>query len=215
MWRWSVPQQPPSTFSSRQALAEVAVLGAELLRVAVVELGRLVELGMALGRGVGADAGDPAAPLARLGDDVVEVGRVGAVDHEVGGSAAGLAVDLLDRLAERLAVGQPAVGLDRERDRDRHPGGLRRARDPDRLLGVGHRHRGDHVGRGLGEGADLGRVVSCASSADISDSRLVAVAARPDDRVDHDRRLGALGLGLERLREPTASRLASSSCSAL
>ena len=55
-------------------------------------------------------------------EHVLEVRRVRAVDHVVGGRGAGRVVDLLDRVAERLAARQPPVGLHRERDHHRHAG---------------------------------------------------------------------------------------------
>src|SRR5215218_3631031 len=85
---------------ARQALRKLAVLAAELLRVAIVELLRLVELGMAHSRGIGPDAADPVAPGIVAVDDVGEVRGMRAVDHEVGGRPAGLAVGLLDRLPQ-------------------------------------------------------------------------------------------------------------------
>ncbi len=42
-------------------------------------------------------------------------------------------VDRRDRFAQRGAVGQPAVGLDGEADRDRQAGVAGRPDDPDRL----------------------------------------------------------------------------------
>ena len=62
-------------------------------------------------------------------------------------------------VAQRRAVRQPAVLLDRERHRDRQPGGPGGADDADRLAGPGEREHGDQVGAGLGERLDLRRVV--------------------------------------------------------
>ena len=62
MWRWSVPQQPPSTGGPAARPMQRAVLARQLLRVARVELRRLVELGMAHLRGVRPDPADPLAP---------------------------------------------------------------------------------------------------------------------------------------------------------
>ena len=68
------------------------------------------------------------------------------------------------------------------------PGGLRGSRDPDRLLDVGHRERRDHVGLGVGEGADLGRVVLGGLIGGELPLGVVAVVLRPDAAADHDRR---------------------------
>lgn len=54
-----------------------AVLGAQLGGIALVELLGLVELGVALGRGVGPQAADALAPRAVVVEDVAEVRRVG------------------------------------------------------------------------------------------------------------------------------------------
>ena len=77
-------------------------------RVAVVELGGLVELRVALRGRVGAQAADPLPPAAARLEHAVEVRRVGAVDHVVGGRAAGLLVDLLG--SPRRAPGRSAAG---------------------------------------------------------------------------------------------------------
>ena len=69
----------------RQPLPERRVAGAEVGRIAVVELRRLVELGVAHGRGVRAQAADPLDPGLAGREHRVEVGRVGAVEHHVVG----------------------------------------------------------------------------------------------------------------------------------
>ncbi len=110
--------------------------------------------------------------------DAREVRRVGAVDHVVGGRVPGHGVDLLDRLPQARAVRQPAVGLDRERDRDRHAGGPRGTGHADRLVRVGHRDRRHHVGVGIAEGLRLlPMVVLCGVRAHEA-LGVVAVAAR-------------------------------------
>src|SRR5215212_4645655 len=98
----------------RELLLEGHVASSEVLRVALVQLVRLVELGVALGRGVGAHASDPLGPRRSGVEHAGEVARVGAVDHVVGGRAVRLVVDLLDRLPQSLAARQPAVCFDRE-----------------------------------------------------------------------------------------------------
>ena len=98
-WRWSVPQQPPSTLSRGRRSAQRGVALAEVARIALVELGRLVELRVAARRGVRAQAADPLQPRLAAREHVLEVRRVRAVDHVVRGPGAGLVVDLLDRVA--------------------------------------------------------------------------------------------------------------------
>jgi hypothetical protein len=82
---------------------------------------------------------------------------VGAVDHEVVGTAVG--VDLGDGRRQWCAVGQPAVLLDGERDRHRQPGRPRGADDAHRLAGPRHGQDRDQVDAGLGQCLDLGGVV--------------------------------------------------------
>ena len=53
-WRWSVPQHPPNTLRFGSCGRQARVAGRQVGRIAVVELGGLVELGMAEGGGVGA-----------------------------------------------------------------------------------------------------------------------------------------------------------------
>src|SRR5262245_1973308 len=97
----------------RQAPAQRAILRTELVGIAGVEVGRLVELLVAPLRRVGADAADACRPRRLRRQDVLEVARVRAVDHVVGGRAGGDAVDLPDRVGQRLAGWQAAVSLER------------------------------------------------------------------------------------------------------
>ena len=60
--RSSVPQQPPSTVSWREVGAQPGVPLGKVGRVALVELVRLVELGVAHGRGVRPQSADPVHP---------------------------------------------------------------------------------------------------------------------------------------------------------
>ena len=119
-----MPQQPPTMRRFGSVRAEAVDAPGELGRVALVELRRLVELGVGHPGRVGTQALDPAEPSAVVGVTVAletrrDVGRVGAVDDEVVGR--GLRVDARDRVAQRGAVGQPAVGLDGEADRAGSP----------------------------------------------------------------------------------------------
>ena len=65
-WRTSVPQQPPSTRTLRSCGRSSRVVGAERGGIALVELLGLVELRVALGRGVRAQAADAVEPRAAL-----------------------------------------------------------------------------------------------------------------------------------------------------
>ena len=155
MWRWSVPQQPPSTLICGRRRTMRAVLAAQLHGVAGVQVRRLVELGVAALRRVGADAADAAEPGALARKRGSEMSRVRTVDHVVGRRTLRRLVHLGDRLLQALSGGQASVRLQREGDRRRHAGGLGRARDADRLAGVGHGDGRHHVGLGAGEDADL------------------------------------------------------------
>ena len=128
-WRASVPQHPPSTVTAGSRSRRRGVPGGELGRIALVEFGRLVEFGVALRRRVRAQSDEPLPPRSVVFQGVREMRRVRTVDHEVRCAAIGFGVDLLDRLAQRLARRQPAVGLHRERDRRRN---ARRRRRPAR-----------------------------------------------------------------------------------
>ena len=160
MWRWSVPQQPPKTVRRPWRRRSSAVRAPRSRGIAVVERGRGVQFGVAFGRGVGTEAGDAVDPGAAGVEHGREMRRVGAVHHVVGRRGAGGGVDGRDRLAERLAGGEPAVGLDRDRNDGRHLGIGGGAGDAGRLLGVVHGDGGDEVGAGVLEDADLGGVVA-------------------------------------------------------
>ena len=191
MWWWLVPQQPPRTrrFGSRPA--QLAVLLGELGGVAGVQLGGGVELGVGQRRRVGADAADPCRPRRVRVEHGGEVGGVGAVDHVVGGVAAGGVVDGGDGVTESVAGGQGSVGLDGERDDHRHADIARSEGDADRLGGVGHRDRRDQVGLRVGEGPCLQAVVGPGLLDRHQLCGVVAVTAWPDAAADDHRRVGA------------------------
>ena len=142
-------------------------------------------------RGVGPDAADALEP-GPAGQHVAEVRRMRAVHHVVGRIPPGRRVASLDRLAEPHAGSQPAVGLDGEGDHRRHPGRLRRPGDPDALLDVGHRRRGDQVDAGIRQHPRLPAMVGLGLPGGHEAVRRIAVAARPDDAAQHDRRLRGL-----------------------
>jgi hypothetical protein len=184
-----------------QSRAERDVARGQRLGVSRVELDGLVELRVAPRGRVRAQARDPVLPGAATGQDAGEVRRVRAVDHVVGGGGERLGVDLLDRLAERLPAREPPVGLDGERDRRRESRAGGGARDPDRLVHVRHRDRGDEVGAGGREGAGLGGVVALGFARRHLPAGLVAVAARADHAADQRRRRRILSVRPQRLGE--------------
>ena len=89
-----------------------------------------------------------------------------------------------DRLGQRGAAGQPAVGLDRERDRHGQAHVLRRRDDAERLADVGQRQGRGHVRAGLGERGDLRAVVRRGLVRVDRGTGPVAVAARADLAAD-------------------------------
>jgi len=154
--------------------------------VAPVELGGLVELDVAHGRRVGADAPN-AVPRAGSVEDVREVRGVRAVHHEVGGRQAGGAVDLVDRGGERLPRRERTVGLDRERDHDLGPDGACGTDDPDRLGVVVDGERGHQVGAGVVQRCDLGCVIALGVGSGHRRADGVPVATGSDVAADDDR----------------------------
>ena len=98
--------------------AQVAITPAEIGGITNVEIGRGIELRMAACRSVrpqSAQARDPGSALClAFAQCVGEMRRMRAIEHVVGRRAAGFAIGLLDRVADRLPARQFAVGLDRE-----------------------------------------------------------------------------------------------------
>jgi hypothetical protein len=90
---------------------------------------------------------------------VLEVRRVGAVDHIIGRHAGCGLINLGYSIGERLAGRQATIRLQGKRNRNRQTGRTRRPDDADRLVRIGHCDRGRHVGAGLDKGADLVSVV--------------------------------------------------------
>ena len=132
-WRSSVPQQPPITVtdgSSGRSAAPSAPSPAGSPSSRSVASSSSAWLAR---RGVRPQPRDPLAPAPARRQRGGEVRRVRAVDHVVGDRPERLGVDLLDRVAERLAVRQPPVGLDGERDDRGEPGRVGGAGDAGRL----------------------------------------------------------------------------------
>ena len=103
-------------------IVERGELLTELGGIAVVEILALVELGVALARRVRPHAVDPRELGVGAGEGLGKVIRVGAVDHVIERRVTGGGVDRGNRLAQRHAGRQRAVGLDGERD---HHGNVR------------------------------------------------------------------------------------------
>ena len=130
---------------------------------------------------------------------LVELGVAAA--RGVGADGAGLGVEARGRLLQRLTARQPPVGLDREGDRDRQPGGAGGARHPDRLLDVGERVGGDHRDPGRGQRRDLRRVVALGFLGAQLPRRPVGVALGTEGAADGDRRRRALPFLAQALAE--------------
>ncbi len=111
---------------------------------------------------------------------------------------AGRRVGAPDRVGQRLARGQSPVGFHGERDGGRHRARLRGRGDSDRLLRVGHRERGDHVGLRAGEDPDLRAVIVGRLGGAHLRIRPVAVAARTEITADDDRRVRRFPGGADR-----------------
>ena len=109
------------------------------------------------------------------------------VDHVVDRRAVRRLVHFLNRVRKRLARRQPPIGLQRERDHDRHVDFLCRPRDPDGLGRVGQRHGADQIDAGFAQGVDL----RCMDqkrffSRDFAVGG-IGIARRTDETVDQDR----------------------------
>ena len=175
-----------------EAAAQRHVVGGELLGVAGVEHGRLVELGVAHPGGVGPDAPQAAHPRRTAVEDGVEVCGMGAVDHVVRRRAPRRGVDRLDGGTQRLTRGEDAVHLDGEGDDGRDAGLPGGEHHPDGLVGGGHGDAGDQVHPCLRHDAGLGGVVGERLLARHHLTGLVAVAAGPDAAAHDHGRLGGL-----------------------
>ena len=177
-----------------KARAQVAVMRPELGRIADVEIGRSVEFGMAALRRIGADAAQARDPRLAALECAREMRRVRAIEHEIGRCVRRLAIDLFDRVLQRLPARQLAVGLDRERDHDRHPRRLRRAHDADRFLDIIEREAAHHVGLSAAEHGDLLAVIIGRFPGAHGAPDFIAVATRTDVSRNDNRRLRRLVL---------------------
>lgn len=66
---------------AREMVHQPSVLQTELYRIALIQFRGLVQLRVALARGVGTEAPNPAQPGSAIGKNVLEMCRVRAVDH--------------------------------------------------------------------------------------------------------------------------------------
>jgi hypothetical protein len=174
----------------RNGAVQLGVLRRKLFRVAGVQRLRLVQLGVGLARGVRPYPAQPVGPRSAWVQHVGELGRVSAVDREVGRRSTGDVVDALDGLAQAGTVRQHTIGFDRERDRDRDLGLVRSEHDTDSLVRVGHRHGVDHVRIGPREGLDLFGVVVAGLLRIHPRGAVIAVAAWSDAPAHDDVVLG-------------------------
>ena len=144
---------------------------------------------------------------------MIEMRGVGAVDHVIGWAVAGRLIDALDRLGERVACGQAAVGLDREGNHARHVRRLRRKRDALRLADIGHGEGRDEIGAGVAEQADLKAMIVRGLIRAHQRAGIVSVAARPDGAADHHGRSSCLVTLAKSCIKSMAARLRRASAS--
>jgi hypothetical protein len=97
-----------------QSALEMSVLQSELTRVADIKVGRLIQFGMTHARGIRTKAANSLDEWFPFSEHVLEVSRMGAVDHVVAGIPRRRPVDLFYRSLQRLTGWKPPIGLDRE-----------------------------------------------------------------------------------------------------
>src|SRR5919199_6614637 len=142
---------------------------------------------MAHTRGVRPKTTDTLHPrLISFHDDLVEVARMGTVDHEVGGVARGGVVNLHYCVSQGLARREPPVGLDCEGEDHGHVHLLGGSRYADCLFSVVHGDGGHQVGRGACERLDLHAMVVLGFLVGHSVVHYISVAARTDTPADDD-----------------------------
>jgi len=89
----------------RQFVLEIDIAIRQVFRIALVEFLGFIQLSVGFRRRVGAQTADSIGPRFITGQDLLEVRRVGAINHVVGRSTIGCGVDLFDRITEQLAAG--------------------------------------------------------------------------------------------------------------
>src|SRR6478609_10253787 len=110
------------------------VLAAKLHGITLVQFRALVELSMALGRGIGSQPANSSQPGFARSQHMFEVRRMRTVDHVVRGRAAGSRIHPFYGVVEWFGGWQLSICFDCERDHDWHFKRSRRAHDPDRLF---------------------------------------------------------------------------------
>jgi len=175
---------------SWQQPREPGVERPEFRRIAIVQLGRLVQFGVAFPRGIGPHPADPRGMGATQLSS--EMRRMGTIDHEEQRTCPGCRVDFGNGVGKALARSQVAIGLDREGQDMRQARRLGRARDADGLGGIGHRDRSDHVDPRRGQRFNLRAMDRLGRFSGQGSADPVAVPGGPDDPVDHHRHGGGL-----------------------
>ena len=123
------------------------------------------------------------------------MGRVGAIDHEVGGPVSRGGIHILDGLRQGVTGRQAPIEFHRERDDDGDTDLGRRPDDANGLRNSGQGHRGDEIGSGFGQHLDLNRVVGLGLFYRHGLAGVVTVASRTDTPADDDR-ADPFGFGL-------------------
>src|SRR6476659_7595862 len=96
------------------------VLAAQLRRITLVQFSALVELSMALGRGIGSQPANSSEPGFVGSQHMFEVRRMRTVDHIVCGRAAGGRIHPFYGVVEWFAGWQLSICFDGERDHHWH-----------------------------------------------------------------------------------------------
>lgn len=120
-------------------------LMSEFARIAVIQLGAVVQLFVAEPRCICTDPTDTLQALRSAGEHRGKVIGVRTVDHEVGSGGIGLAVDRLDGFSQTHARWQPTIGLDGERHHGRHTLLGCGSHEADGLSNVGQREGGEQI----------------------------------------------------------------------
>lgn len=87
------------------------------------------------------------------------MGRVRAVDHEIGRTVTGCRIHRGHCRAKFITDGQLSVRFDHKRDRNRNTRLLCRPANADGFRHIVHHQGGDQIGRGIGQNADLLSVI--------------------------------------------------------
>src|SRR6478735_7874374 len=96
------------------------VLPPQFHRITLVQFRALVELGMALGRGISSQPTNSSQPGLTRSKHMFEVRRMRTVDHVICGRAVSSQIHPLNGMVEWFAGWQLAICFDCERDHDWH-----------------------------------------------------------------------------------------------